>query len=83
MYMTRTDTELHDNDMNYLLSVPIDEDNMTNVFKTTAWSINVPYMKQIQHYIDNNTQDKTIDGISKILATSRKLPIVHTTWFQF
>lgn len=34
--MTRTDTELHDNDMNYLLSVPIDEDNMTNVFKTTA-----------------------------------------------
>jgi hypothetical protein len=36
-------------------------------------------MKQIQHYNDNDRQDKTIDGISKILATSKKLPIVHTT----
>jgi hypothetical protein len=59
--------------MNYPLSIPIDEDNMTNVFKTTTWSIYLPYMKQIQHYNDNDTQDKMIDGISKSLATSRKL----------
>jgi REP element-mobilizing transposase RayT len=50
MYMTHTNMELHDNHMHYLLSIPIDEDNVTNVLKTTTWSINVPYIKQIQHY---------------------------------
>ncbi len=36
MYMTHTNMELHGNHVHYFLSIPIDEDNMTNVFKTTT-----------------------------------------------